>query len=68
MNLGVPLQWCLRNNTGSLSWECKAQLFRRDLERSGDVRLSVRLLKKCLADKQKVSVTLCANWYAGARP
>ncbi len=50
----LTLQDCLRNHTGSLSWECKAQLFKRQLQADGDIRLSVRLLKKCMADKKRV--------------
>lgn len=49
-----PRQACLRNNTGSLEWECKAQLFRKELEEGDDYRASLGLVRKCRKDKKKV--------------
>jgi Golgi apparatus protein 1 len=36
-----------------LSWDCEEQLFRKDMEDSDDIRLSVRFFKKCLPDKKQ---------------
>ena len=51
---GGAVQACLHAAGGSLSWECKRELFRQEMEDSSDVRLSVKLLRKCLGDKKKV--------------
>lgn len=37
----------------SLSWDCDEQLFRKELEDSDDMRLSIRLFNKCLGDKKQ---------------
>jgi hypothetical protein len=36
-----------------LSWDCDEQLFRKELEDSDDMRLSIRLFNKCLGDKKQ---------------
>jgi Golgi apparatus protein 1 len=36
-----------------LSWDCEEQLFRKEMEDADDMRLSVRLFRKCLADKRR---------------
>jgi Golgi apparatus protein 1 len=36
-----------------LSWDCEEQLFRKDMEDSDDIRLSVRFFRKCLPDKKQ---------------
>ena len=33
---------CLRSNEGRLSWECRDQVFRQDVENAGDIRLSIK--------------------------
>jgi hypothetical protein len=37
-----------------LSWACTEELFRQEMEDADDIRLSVRLFRKCLGDKKKV--------------
>ena len=36
-----------------LSWDCEEQLFRKEMEDADDMRLSVRLFRKCLNDKKR---------------
>lgn len=36
-----------------MSWECAEQLFKQELEADDDIRLSVRLYQRCLADKKR---------------
>jgi Golgi apparatus protein 1 len=36
-----------------LNWSCATELYRKDIEDADDVRLSVRLFKACLTDKQQ---------------
>ena len=36
-----------------LSWDCEEQLFRKEMEDADDMRLSVRLFRKCLQDKRQ---------------
>ena len=36
-----------------LSWDCEEQLFRKEMEDADDLRLSVRLFRKCLPDKRR---------------
>ena len=43
-----------RDKRMQLSWSCEEQLFRQEIENADDVRLSVRLFSKCMADKRKV--------------
>ncbi|GJP29711.1 hypothetical protein CLOM_g19337 [Closterium sp. NIES-68] len=55
---GVPagegrVQDCLRQQRTSLSWDCMSELFRQEVEGSGDIRLNVRLFKACLEDKRR---------------
>ena len=44
---------CLRAAPGRLSWECRDEVFRQDVENAGDVRLSASLFKACLPDKKR---------------
>eukprot|EP00879_Flechtneria_rotunda_P002629 GHRR01002831.1.p1 GENE.GHRR01002831.1~~GHRR01002831.1.p1 ORF type:complete len:772 (+),score=213.92 GHRR01002831.1:193-2316(+) len=44
---------CLRDNPAQLSWECAEEVFRQQLEADDDIRLNVRLFKKCLGDKKR---------------
>lgn len=50
---GGRVQACLRDKRMQLSWACEEQLFRQEMENADDIRLSVRLYSKCLADKRK---------------
>jgi hypothetical protein len=43
-----------RDKRMQLSWACEEQLFRQEIENADDIRLSVRLLVKCMPDKRKV--------------
>ncbi|GFR44890.1 hypothetical protein Agub_g6234 [Astrephomene gubernaculifera] len=52
-NGGGRVQACLRDKRMQLSWACEEQLFRQEMENADDIRLSVRLFKKCLPDKRK---------------
>lgn len=38
---------------GQTSWDCQEELFRQEVENADDIRLSYRLLRKCMGDKQK---------------
>lgn len=38
---------------GQVSWECQEELFRQEVENADDIRLSFRLIKKCMGDKKK---------------
>lgn len=42
-----------RDHSGQVSFECQEELFRQDVENADDIRLSQRLVKKCMADKKK---------------
>lgn len=42
-----------RDHRSFLSWECQEELFRQEVENADDMRLSVRLLRKCMGDKKK---------------
>ena len=42
-----------RGKVGQTSWDCQEELFRQEVENADDVRLSYRLLRKCMGDKQK---------------
>ena len=44
-----------------MSWECKEDLFRQEVENADDVRLSVVLLRMCMREKQ----AFCADIPAG---
>lgn len=37
----------------SVTWVCQNQMFREEKESTDDIRLSIRLYSKCLADSQK---------------
>uniref|UniRef100_A0A061QLM5 Golgi apparatus protein 1 n=1 Tax=Tetraselmis sp. GSL018 TaxID=582737 RepID=A0A061QLM5_9CHLO len=50
---GGRVQECLRSKRAKLSWDCQEELFRQEVENADDIRLSVTLFKKCLADKKK---------------
>lgn len=52
------VQDCLRQHRPRLSWDCQDELFRQDMENADDLRLSVKLFRKCLKDKRKVGVRL----------
>lgn len=55
---------CLqRENQHKLKWECQEDLLRQDVQNSGDMRLSISLLRMCSADKQ----TYCSHVEFGAR-
>lgn len=41
-----------RENSGAVSFDCKQDLFRQDVENAGDLRLSVSLLRLCMGEKQ----------------
>lgn len=47
-----------------MSWECQEELFRQEVENADDIRLSHRLLKKCMGDKKK----FCSEVKPGERP
>lgn len=51
-----------RENQLKLKWECQEDLFRQDVQNMGDMRLSISLLRSCMADKQ----TFCAHADFGA--
>ena len=42
-----------REHAGRASWECQEELFRQEVENADDIRLSHRLMKKCMGDKKK---------------
>ncbi|KAL4853837.1 Golgi apparatus protein 1 [Chlorella vulgaris] len=52
-NRAGNVQHCLNSQEGSLDWECKQELFRQQMEESDDIRLSMVLMKACIADKRK---------------
>jgi hypothetical protein len=37
-----------------LHWDCEEQLFKKEMGDADDIRLSVRLLRKCMADKRRL--------------
>ncbi|GBF91963.1 hypothetical protein Rsub_04687 [Raphidocelis subcapitata] len=49
---GGRVQACLMSNRIKLGWDCEEQLFKKEMEDADDVRLSVRLFRKCLPDKR----------------
>ncbi|MEW5311456.1 MAG: hypothetical protein WDW38_003170 [Sanguina aurantia] len=59
---GGRVQACLRDKRSQLEWVCEEQLFRQEVENSDDLRLSVRLFKKCLPDKKR----FCSDVAPGA--
>ena len=59
--------WCMwlqRGKVGQTSWDCQEELFRQEVENADDLRLSYRLLRKCMGDKQK----FCADIKPGGCP
>lgn len=46
------VQNCLRDHRGQVSWECQEELFRQEVENADDVRLSLKLIQACMADKK----------------
>lgn len=42
-----------RGKVGQVTWDCQEELFRQEVENADDLRLSYRLLRKCMGDKQK---------------
>ena len=57
----MPLQ---RAKHGEVSWECQEELFRQEVENADDIRLSIRLINACMADKK----TFCSDVKPGALP
>ena len=57
----MPLQ---RAKHGEVSWECQEELFRQEVENADDIRLSIRLINACMADKK----TFCGDVKPGAPP
>ncbi|KIY92689.1 hypothetical protein MNEG_15275 [Monoraphidium neglectum] len=51
---GGRIQACLMSSRIKLGWDCEEQLFRKEMEDADDMRLSVRLFRKCLNDKRQV--------------
>jgi Golgi apparatus protein 1 len=47
------IQTCLRKRRASLSWDCQEELFRQEVENSGDFRLNAELRQACMADSKK---------------
>ena len=41
-----------------VSWECQEEMFRADVENADDVRLSVRLFRTCIKEKQTFCPTV----------
>ena len=48
------MQQCLMSQEGSLSWVCRMELYREEMEQSDDLRLSLGLMRACMDSKQKV--------------
>ncbi|MEW5310424.1 MAG: hypothetical protein WDW38_002223 [Sanguina aurantia] len=44
---------CLAEKRISVTWVCQNQMFREEKESTDDIRLSIRLYSKCLADSQR---------------
>lgn len=59
-----PLLLLQRSKVGQTSWDCQEELFRQEVENADDLRLSYRLMRKCMGDKQK----FCADIKPGAPP
>jgi len=47
------VQECLRKKRSQLSWDCQEELFRKEVEDAGDLRLNAVLLRTCSGDKKK---------------
>eukprot|EP00878_Enallax_costatus_P015261 GHUV01015979.1.p1 GENE.GHUV01015979.1~~GHUV01015979.1.p1 ORF type:complete len:801 (+),score=251.73 GHUV01015979.1:135-2405(+) len=50
---GGRIQECLKKQRLKLGWDCSAELFRKEVEDTDDIRLSIRLFRECLADKKQ---------------
>jgi len=54
---GGAVQGCASDELNSrppqVSWDCQEELFRADVENADDVRLSVRLFRTCIKEKQQ---------------
>lgn len=46
------IQACLREKQGRLTWQCKVEVFRHEVENSADMRLNVVLLRTCMGEQQ----------------
>eukprot|EP01025_Chloroclados_australasicus_P015793 TRINITY_DN17633_c0_g1_i1.p1 TRINITY_DN17633_c0_g1~~TRINITY_DN17633_c0_g1_i1.p1 ORF type:complete len:858 (-),score=130.26 TRINITY_DN17633_c0_g1_i1:623-3196(-) len=55
------VQKCLREKITTISWDCREELERQEVEDADDIRLSTTLYRACLADKQK----FCSDLPAG---
>ena len=51
-----------REQPGMVSFECNEELHRQEVQNAGDIRLSIILLRTCMADKQQ----FCAHVPYGA--
>ncbi len=56
--------WCdvQREQPGKVSFDCNEELHRQEVQDAGDIRLSIVLLRTCMADKQH----FCAHVPYGA--
>lgn len=68
-NKNWPMGWrdvllLQREHAGRASWECQEELFRQEVENADDIRLSHRLIRKCMGDKKK----FCDNVEPGQTP
>ena len=59
----MALRCMQRLNQHRLKWECQEDLFRQDVQDAGDMRLSISLLRMCMADKN----LYCSHVEFGAR-
>ena len=56
------LCWLQRSQGASVSFDCQEELFRQDVQNADDIRLSIVLLRTCMADKKQ----FCAHVPYGA--
>jgi Golgi apparatus protein 1 len=56
------LCWLQREQWALVSFDCQEELFRQDVQNADDIRLSIVLLRTCMADKQQ----FCAHVPYGA--
>lgn len=58
--------WVQREKQGRLSWDCKMEVFRQEVQNAGNLQLNVVLLRTCMGEQQafcnfpeagKISVT-----------
>eukprot|EP01023_Acetabularia_acetabulum_P062960 TRINITY_DN783_c0_g2_i1.p1 TRINITY_DN783_c0_g2~~TRINITY_DN783_c0_g2_i1.p1 ORF type:complete len:858 (-),score=205.30 TRINITY_DN783_c0_g2_i1:1114-3687(-) len=55
------VQKCLREKINTISWDCREELERQEVEDSDDIRLSTTLYRSCLVEKKK----FCGDLPAG---